>query len=232
MKLHHEPLVHPDDVEALMPSYASRTLSLLQRMFGSLHFGGHIESQIKQLTASLENKEILGVKFLPGYENYYPTDEKAFPLYEYCQKHGYPAVFHTGILAEGSPGILKQVHPLNIDEVANKFPDLKIVMAHMGNPWIADCAVTVAKNPNVYADLSAAFPEYEPITQEEVDIFKKKIREYRDFAGNLNKCLFGTDYPLYSQKEYLEAVEQLKMTKEEKELVFWKNATTVFGLKI
>lgn len=37
IKLHHEPLMHPNDVEALMPSYVSRTLNLLQRMFGDLN---------------------------------------------------------------------------------------------------------------------------------------------------------------------------------------------------
>lgn len=198
----------------------------------SLHFGGDIPSQIEQLKTSLEEGDVLGVKFLAGYENYYPTDKKITPLYEYCQEHGFPVVFHTGVLAAGSQGILKQIHPLNVDEVANRFPDLKIVMAHLGNPWVVDCAAVVNKNPNVYADLSGFFPEYQSITMDEVNFFTKTIKDFTDFAGDLSKCLFGTDYPLYNQKEYLGAVQQLDMTDEGKERVFWQNAKEIFKIGV
>ena len=132
----------------------------------------------------------------------------------------------------GFSGLLKYSHPLNVDEVANKFPNLKIVIAHMGNPWILDCLAVVLKNPNVYVDCSAYFTEYKPIKEEDVGVFIKQLTDAKVFIGDFKRFLFGTDWPLYNQKEYLEAVKGLPMTDEEKELVFWKNAKEVFNLKM
>ena len=51
-------------------------------------------------------------------------------------------------------GKLKYSQPLIIDEVAVDFPKVKFVIAHCGTPWVADAVEVVAKNKNVYMDLS------------------------------------------------------------------------------
>jgi predicted TIM-barrel fold metal-dependent hydrolase len=50
-----------------------------------------------------------------------------------------------------------------MDEVAMAFPELRIVMAHMGHPWHADTIAVIRKHPHVYADVSANF--YRPWQQ-------------------------------------------------------------------
>lgn len=187
--------------------------------------------QIDRLKEYLKKGKIHAIKFYPGYQNYYPMDERVLPLYEFCQSLGKPIIFHTGVLASGSKGVLKQIHPLNIDEVANMFPNLKIVMAHFGNPWVMDAAVVVSKNPNVYVDLSGYFGEWVSIAKEDLEMFIRVLTDFKTFAG-FKRCLFGSDWPLYNQKEYVEAVNQLSLTEEEKDLVFWKNAKEVYKLKI
>ena len=52
---------------------------------------------------------------------------------------------------------IRYAHPLLMDEVAMRYPDLKIIMAHLGHPWTVDTAVVVRKHPNVYADISGLF---------------------------------------------------------------------------
>ncbi len=188
--------------------------------------------QIDKVKKYLKDGKIHAIKFYPGYQNYYPVDERILSLYEFCQSIGKPIIFHTGVLASGSKGILKQIHPLNIDEVANKFSDLKIVMAHFGNPWVMDAAAVVSKNPNVYVDFSGYFGEWVSISDEDLEMFLRVLKDFKIFTGGFKKCLFGTDWPLYNQKEYLEAVQKLPMTEEEKELVFWKNANEIYQLKI
>ncbi len=203
------------------------------KAIGSIHYPTLDKFRIEKTLNYLKSGSICGVKLYPGYENFYPLDEKLYSFYEQCSKLGKTVIFHTGVLLAGSKGILKQVHPLNIDELANKFPELKIVMAHFGNPWISDTSAVVAKNKNVYIDLSAYFGEYQStIPKEELSFFKLDLTYFKNFVGDFKKCLFGTDWPLYSQKEYLEAVKQLSMSKEEEELVFWKNAKELFDLKI
>src|SRR5205807_9956035 len=44
-----------------------------------------------------------------------------------------------------------------MDDVAIAFPELRIVMAHMGHPWHADTIAVIRKHPHVYADVSANF---------------------------------------------------------------------------
>ncbi len=38
---------------------------------------------------------------------------------------------------------------MHIDDLAVDYPDLKIVICHIGNPWIKDCMEVVNKNKNV-----------------------------------------------------------------------------------
>lgn len=199
---------------------------------GNVDFPTFNEEQLESLKSFLKEGRIKAVKFYLGYHKYPILEPKLVPIYEYCEQNKYPVIFHTGVLEVGHTGLLKYSYPLSVDEVADKFPNLKIIIAHMGNPWIVDCAAVMLKNKNVYMDFSAYFTEYAPIRQAEVDFFVKQLSEVKFFLGDFKKCLFGTDWPLYSQKEYLNAVQKLPMTDEEKELVFWKNAKEIFNLKI
>ena len=202
------------------------------KAIGSVEYKTINDSKVGKLVGYLKDGKIHGIKLYPGYEDFYPFDEKLFPLYEQCQEIGKPVIFHTGVLQEGFSGLLKQVHPLNIDEVANKFPELKIVMAHFGNPWVIDAAAVTAGNKNVYVDLSGYFWVFAPIPQKDIYLFVQDLTYFKSFVGDFKKCLFGTDWPLYSQKEYLEAVKQLPLSDEERDLVFWKNAKEIFSLEV
>lgn len=199
---------------------------------GNITYSTLGNDQLDTITQYVKNKEIVAVKFYLGYEAFYPFDEKLFPIYEMCVANGVPVIFHTGMLEASFKGLLRYSHPLNIDEVAVRFPDLKIVIAHMGNPWLMDCAAVVAKNKNVYMDCSGYFKEFSPIEHEEEKMFREQLEKFRIFVGDFKKVLFGTDWPIYSQKEYLKAVKSVKMTKEERDLVFYKNAQNLFNLSV
>src|ERR1051325_8999179 len=187
---------------------------------------------VEELTQLLQEEKVVGLKFYLGYEQYSANDERLHQLYEYCEKHDVPIMFHTGVLEAGSSGLLEYSHPLQVDRVASRFPNLTIVMAHMGNPWLIDCAAVLAKNENVYADMSAFFAENRPITVHDVEVFKQRMEQVRVFLYSYTKFLFGTDYPLYSQKEYLAAVEALEMGPDEHEAVMHGNAARLFGVAI
>ena len=185
---------------------------------------------VEELTQLLHDEKVVGLKFYLGYEEYSPTDERLYQLYEYCEKHEVPIMFHTGVLEAGSTGLLEYSHPLQVDRVATRYPNLTIVMAHMGNPWLIDCAAVLSKNQNVYADMSAFFAEHQSITTHDFEVFKQRMEQVRVFLYSYEKFLFGTDYPLYSQKEYLAAVEALEMEPREHEAVLHANAARLFGL--
>lgn len=201
-------------------------------VLGNMEYHRLSEGWIDKLIGHLEAKDIKGVKLYPGYENYYPYDEKFHPLFEYCEKNGHPIMVHTGPMLSGCEGYLDQAHPLHIDRIATEYPQLKIVIAHLGNPWFYDTVAVMWKNPHVYADISALFDEFKPLRKEEQEFNKKRLADVRTFMGSFNRFIFGTDWPLYSQKEYLQFAMQLEMTDEEKELLLWKNAKNIFNLEV
>ena len=137
-------------------------------------------------------------------------------------------MIHTGELA-GTHGLLKFSHPLNVDELAVRHPDLRIVMAHYGNPWIVDATAVAQKNPNVYLDLSG-FAEGNYTSQE----FLKKYRLHLDYVrqwlvylDHYEKVLYGSDWPLINIPSYVDGMQTL-VPEEFREQVFFSNACRVF----
>lgn len=189
------------------------------------------DERLNELKSWLETDKIKAVKLYPGYEHFYPGDERLRPLYEICARLGKPVIFHSGCFYDPDKvGLIKYARPLFIDDVAAGFPSLKIVIAHLGNPWIADCAAVVQKNENVYADASGYFTEFRKISKEEIKQFKEDLKIFHKIAGSYKKLIFGSDWPLYELKEYVEAAKKLPLSPEEKELFFWKNAADIFNL--
>lgn len=173
---------------------------------------------------------IKGVKFYLGYGHFYPNDFSLLGnYYRAIQKSGYPAIFHTGDTYNGYLGArLKYAHPLAIDDVAVEFPKLKIVIAHLGNPWITDAAAVMYKNANVYADISGwvyrAFDVMQGIAM------TRKFLEAKEYLGNSDRILFGTDYPISNRDSYVVFVNNLPIPEEEKQQIFYKNAQKLFRI--
>jgi predicted TIM-barrel fold metal-dependent hydrolase len=97
-----------------------------------------------------------GIKFIRPAAPY--GDERYWPLYGRLEELGAVAVFHTGYLAthgrEERPVWIEHMRAAQIDVIARRFPDLKILMAHYSNPWWEEAWKISWSHPNVYADLS------------------------------------------------------------------------------
>src|SRR3989338_4060461 len=187
----------------------------------------------QQIELLLKNDILKGIKLYLGYEHFYPNDERLAPLYEMCAKFGKPIIYYTGFFWDpGKKGLIKYAQPLAVDYVATRFPNLKIVIAHMGNPWLTDSAVVAQKNENVYVDVSGYFVEFQPIQKEEIQHFIEDIKTFFKLTGSYRKLLFASYWPLYTLKEYVDAAKQLPLSDEDKEWFFWKNAATIFNLPV
>jgi predicted TIM-barrel fold metal-dependent hydrolase len=126
-----------------------------------------------------------GIKLLPMYAGFRPDDERLDTLWQYAAKHELPVLLHTGttFIAQAP---LECTLPRHIDKVAARFPEVKIIMAHIGHPYEGECIVTARKHPNVYADISAL--HYRPWQ------FYNSLMLVQEY-GIWDKLLFGTDYP-------------------------------------
>ncbi|MDX1364093.1 amidohydrolase family protein [Arenibacter latericius] len=184
---------------------------------------------ICEIAKYLEEGHIKGLKFYPGYEPFYPNDARLKVWYEMAIEFDVPVMFHSGDTYSPT-GKVKYSHPLHLDDLAVDYPDLKIVICHVGNPWIKDCMEVVYKNDNVYADISGLV--LGDFSDKFERYMKKEIEEMITYAGDPKYLLYGTDWPLCNMKSYLKFMDQLELADDKKELIFWKNAAQLFKLDV
>lgn len=184
---------------------------------------------IREISEYLERGLIKGLKFYPGYEPFYPRDARLKVMYEMAIEYDVPVMFHSGDTYAPS-GKVKYSHPLHIDDLAVDYPDLKIVICHIGNPWIKDCMEVVYKNKNVYADISGLV--LGDFSEKFERFMKKEIEEMITYAGDPKYLLYGTDWPISNMKSYLKFIDQLELADDKKELILWKNTAELFKIDV
>jgi uncharacterized protein len=143
-----------------------------------------------ELKYAIEGLKLRGVKIGPVYAGLDPRDSRCDPVYRYCQANGLPILFHTGTTFN-SKAPLAYAHPGLLDDVAIRYPDLHMVLAHLGHPFSEECLVTIRKHPHVYADIAALY--YRPWQ------FYNSLILAQEYNVT-HKLLFGTDYPFAKQE--------------------------------
>jgi predicted TIM-barrel fold metal-dependent hydrolase len=172
-----------------------------------------------------------GIKLLPMYAGFYPNDRRLDYLWEYATKHGLPVLLHTGTTFVAQAALDCTV-PRLIDDVATRYPDVKIVMAHLSHPYEGECVVTIRKHPNVYADCSAL--HYRPF---QLYHSLMLVQEY----GVWHKVLFGSDYPfttvaasldgMRGLNDMLEGTKLPRLNPEKMEQMFFRSTLSILGIE-
>jgi len=151
---------------------------------------------VERLQHSVEKLGLKGVKYGPIYNGVPLDDERLFPVYDYCQKMDIPITMHMGTtFSRNAPIDLGRA--IHVEPVAQRWPDLKLIMAHMGHPWFEECIAVARKQPNVYAEISALF--YRPWQFYNMLI---TAQEYK----MVDKIFFGTDFPFSTVEESIEGL--------------------------
>jgi hypothetical protein len=187
----------------------------------------HTDEDLQIYRHWIKEGKIKALKIYSGYEHYYPYDERYQKVYDTCIEFGIPVMFHTGD-TYSEKGKLRFSRPLNLDEVAVDNPELKIVMCHLGNPWIQDAQEVIYKNRNVYADVSGlVVGSFDHFFEK---MIKEKVAELINYAGEPKYLLYGTDWPISSMDSYLNFVAKLRIKKEYRDAFMYKNAKELFKI--
>jgi predicted TIM-barrel fold metal-dependent hydrolase len=116
---------------------------------------------VKEVEHYVRQENFKGVRVVPWLWNLPPTSREYWPLFVKCCELDIPfltQVGHTGPLCPSEVG-----RPVPyIDEVALKFPKLKIICGHIGFPWTQEMIGVAWKHENVFIDTSAYLPKYYP----------------------------------------------------------------------
>lgn len=166
------------------------------RLFGFASVDPNRPRAADILEAAIRDYGLKGLKLAPIYQNFHPLDQKCYPLYAKAEQLKLPIMWHQGT-SFVHQGPLDYSQPVLLDPIARSFSNLKMIIAHMGHPWIGEAISVVRKNPNVYADISALgarpWQMYNALLE---------AAEY----GIGDKLLFGSDFPFFDARHTMDAL--------------------------
>lgn len=184
--------------------------------------------KIKRLKELFATRQAYGFKIFPGHDLVYPTDKRWLPALKLCQKYNLPFIIHTGINS-GNRLAAKYNDPKHIIKLAENYKNLKIIIAHYFWPKLDYCFKMTQGFDNIYFDTSG-LADSEVV---EMSGGIKKIKEIltKTIKRRKESVLFGTDWPMGKIKPHLNLINSLKISRDEKNNILYKNAVRVFGIK-
>lgn len=183
------------------------------------------EIAIRQARKAVKELGFIGFHFHPIMQHFAVNDRRHYPLFEEISALGAAVMIDVGTtgMGAGLPGgmgaRIRHAHPSAIDDLAADFPNLKILMAHPGWPWVDEATAVALHKGNVYWEMSGWAPKYFP--------GNLKI----DMRARLqDKVMFGSDYPSMPYERILREWGELGYKDEIMEKIFHKNAERILGL--
>jgi hypothetical protein len=183
------------------------------------------EIAIQQARTAIQDLHLLGFHFHPIMGHFRVDDRRLYPLWETIDALKVPVMIDVGTtgMGAGLPGglgaVIRDAHPAAIDQLAADFPNLTILAAHPGWPWVDEMIAVALHKGNVYWEMSGWAPKYFP------DAIKRDIR------GRLrDKIMFGSDYPSIPYERLFREWGELGYADEIMEQVFHGNAERILGL--
>ena len=187
------------DMKKVNDATAALVARAPEKVIGFMSVHPNEPAALDEMERAYGDLQLRGLKLGPNYQNFDPLGENARKIYSRAQEMKLPVLFHQGTSPVRDAPI-RYAHPLVMDEIAILFPELRIVMAHIGHPWLEDCLVVIRKHPNVYADVSGRF--YRPWS------FYNGMRLAYEWSV-INKLLLGSDYPISTPKETIDGLRHL-----------------------
>ena len=168
---------------------------------------------------------LIGFHFHPIMQHFAVDDRRYYPVFERIDDLGAAVMIDVGTtgMGAGMPGghgaVIRHAHPASIDRLAADFPNLKIIMAHPGWPWVDETTAVALHKGNVYWEMSGWAPKYFP--------GNLKV----DMRGRLqDKIMFGSDYPSMPYSRILREWRELGYADAVMEKIMHENAERILGL--
>ena len=200
--------------------------------FGTIHpqFEGY-RDEIQRM----KELGIKGVKFQPSFQEFYPDDERMFPVYEELIKAGLIILFHAGDEIKpvekiySTPERLARMFDTMQDEINScdyrvhtgdeQRSTAKIVIAHLGGYRMWDQVEEHLLGRDLYFGTSYVFGHLDSSRAARI------IRSH-----GIDRVLFGSDFPFSQQQKDIQAILELDINQGEKERILGRNAALLLGL--
>jgi predicted TIM-barrel fold metal-dependent hydrolase len=184
------------------------------QIIGFLRVNPHLqEHALRSIEDGVKNQGFKGVKVHPRNEAFaINSEELAFPIAELASKLKVPILIHTG-----EPDTYGFAQPTLVGDLADSFPDLTLIIGHMGKRLYED-AICVAR-------------WFENI------ILETSFRSHRDIARAVkrvgaDRVAYGSDMPFGVPEIEMMKVRLSDITTEEKGLVLGDSMARILGLEV
>ncbi len=148
----------------------------------------HMLDEVERATGDLG---LRGIKLGHNYQNAHPLSDSAMRLYAHAEAHALPMLFHQGTSPVRFADI-DYAHPRHTDRIAMAFPELTIIMAHIGHPFCLDALMVARKHPHVWVDVSGCVLRPWGLYQAMATALE---------WGVLDRLLFASDFPASTPEE-------------------------------
>lgn len=152
-----------------------------------------------------------------GQETIAVNQEKLYPIYQTCQKKQIPLMVGFGGMLYPS---LSQYKPQYLEEVLQRFPDLRICAMHGGWPYAAEMIWLALMYPNFYL-MPDLYMCRAPFSAEYAKAANTVIK---------SKIIYASCYPVISQKESIRYHLDSGLNEAVFDHVFYKNVCRFCGL--
>jgi len=169
------------------------------------------ENAVELIDRAIDDWGFRGVKMNPLFNNFLPDSEAVNPVMEAARRHRVPVLIHCG----HPPWSL----PWSFERLADRFPDVTIVMAHMGHGHIVyiNGALDVAEDHDNIAVDTAGMTMH------------SKIREAVERLGD-DRAMYGSDMPLGHPAWEIPKVKVSGLGRERLRKVLHDNAIEIYKL--
>ncbi len=175
--------------------------------------------------------QLRGLVVSPPNQDFHPTDTRAMKVYALAQKLDMPVLFHP-VTPRSPKARLEFASPVYLDEVARSFPDLRIVVAQMAQPFVHETVALLMKHEHVYADVAGV------LSRRWVAYQALSLAHQYDV---LDKLLFGSDFPyrpverciedLYSINQVAQGTQLPTIPREQLRALLERDTLSLLGLK-
>jgi len=150
-----------------------------------------------------------------GDGQYPPSDAVYYPLYAKCAELDLPLCVNTGIPGPPIPGEVQ--HPIHLDRVCVRFPELRLCMIHGADPWWDVAIRMLIKYRNLRLMTSAWSPKRLPDT----------LLHYMRTRG-ADKIIFASDWPVLRMNRVVPEALALDLPPDVLDKYLYRNAADFF----
>jgi len=183
-----------------------------------------LEAIPRLLREMVESHGAGGIKVHPVVQRFMPDDPRMGAIYRTCVEFGVPVLSHAGSAKANA----RFADPASFAPVLEAFPDLTLVLAHLGGARWSQTAEFARAFPQVTFDLSEIVEwTGAPNAPTREDL----ARLIRDVGPA--RVMLGTDFPWYDLGRTVDLVMDLPLlATEEKEAILGMNAARILRLPL